>query len=98
MSASPIQSEPVPLWLKIVIIACCAPVAGFFKLMSLCPPAAESRTLLWLYPFYVFAAGICAWMCAGSRRAVTWILLVLLLLTHVAMWLLVDPMLISWLR
>lgn len=91
-------SEPVPLWLKIVIIVSCVPVLSFFKLLSICPPGAESRTLLWLYPFYVIATGICAWMCAGSRRTLTWCLLALLILTHAAIWLLADPALVSELR
>ena len=49
-------------------------------------------TFLRFYPVYVLAAGICAWLSYGRRPEVTWIILVLLILTHAAMWLLVNPL------
>ncbi len=46
------------------------------------------KYLTYFYPAYVIATGICAWMCYPQRKALAWILLVLMLLSHCAMLLL----------
>ncbi|MDE5838290.1 MAG: hypothetical protein K2H39_04490 [Paramuribaculum sp.] len=47
------------------------------------------RTLVWIYPFYVVVAAYLAYLCYPARRIITWILLALMVLTHVCVWLLV---------
>lgn len=42
--------------------------------------------LLWMYPVYAVTSAGLACRCYDSRRALAWILLVLLVLSHVAMW------------
>ena len=75
-------------------VLACLPVLAFFRLMELCPAGGPEETFLWIYPFYVVLAGFCAWKCAGTRTALAWIIVVLLLLSHAAMWILVDPSLL----
>lgn len=41
---------------------------------------------LWIYPAYILAASFLAWQCYGRRTEMTWIIIILMLLTHVAMW------------
>lgn len=79
-----------PLWIAIVIIAAMLPVAGYACLLATASTqtSTEIRTLMWLYPLYVLAAGLCAWICWPRRKELTWIIIVLMLLTHAAMWIL----------
>jgi hypothetical protein len=44
--------------------------------------------MLWIYPFYAIVAAYLAWQCYPQRRALAWVLLSLLLLSHVAIWIL----------
>lgn len=91
MSLDEIPKLPMPWWVKVLIIVCCVPVLAFPKLMELCPPHSSAETFLWLYPFYVIICAVCAWLCWGRRHELTWVLLALMVLTHGAMWILVDP-------
>ncbi|MCH5221935.1 MAG: hypothetical protein J1F05_06415 [Muribaculaceae bacterium] len=79
-----------PLWIKILIIAVSLPVVAFPALLSRCPDSNEAIMLLRFYPLYVVAAAICAFLCWPKRKEVTIILLVLMALTHAAMWVLVG--------
>jgi len=45
-------------------------------------PDATVRALIWLYPIYVVLSGLLAWQCYGRRTVMSWIILVLMLLTH----------------
>lgn len=89
MTSQQLQKTPVPTWMKIVIICCMLPVLAFPTLISALPQDSPVNTLVWLYPLYVLATGICAWVCYGQRRELSWILLVLMLLSHAAIWTLV---------
>lgn len=79
---------------RAAIVVACLPVLAFFKLMELCPPGGTEETFLWIYPFYVLLAGFCAWKCVVARAALAWIIVVLMLFSHAAMWILVDPTLL----
>ena len=94
MSLSELPQQPMPLWVKIVIIACCLPVLTFPWLLSLCPEESSAETFLWIYPLYVLVSGYLAWRCWADRPVLTWVLLAVMLLTHAAIWLLVDPTII----
>lgn len=81
--------QKTPLWVTVVIILCMLPVLAFPSLLSMTTADTTTRTFVWLYPFYVICSGICAWICWPQRRDVMWILLALMVLSHLAMWLLV---------
>lgn len=94
MSINDIPSQPVPLWFKVLAAVLCLPVLALPRLISLCPPDTTAQALLWLYPFFVV---LCAWLaaaCYGRRPELSWVLLFVLVLSHGAMWLLVDPTLL----
>lgn len=83
----PRRNLKVPLWVTIVIIVATLPAALFPTLLGMCPPAApELRTLLWCYPFYALLTAALAWLSWPERPYMTWILVVLLILTHAAVW------------
>lgn len=87
-----IPSEPIPLWFKVIVLVCALPVLAFPFLLADAPEGGSARTLMFLYPAYVIGSAICALICYGQRPEVSWILLVLMLLTHAAMWILIkDP-------
>ena len=72
----------IPAWMKVLIVALALPVAGFPLLLADAPDEGAVRLLVWLYPAYVAASAVCAWICYGQRREVTWILLALMALSH----------------
>ncbi len=78
-------------WLLIIL---CLPLLAYPALIARCPAVSETETLVKLYPIYVIGAVWCAWRCLPDRKTVYWILVVLLALTHIAIWFLVDPKLI----
>ena len=83
----------VPIGITLLIIITMLPGLAFPLLLSRSSVAPSSTVdnFLWLYPFYVLASGWLAWYCYGRRSALTWVLIAVMLLTHAAMWLLVDP-------
>lgn len=71
------------LWIVILLMS---PVLALPVLLTRTPE--EFKMFLWLYPIYVLATGYLAYQCYSSRREMTYILLILLVLSHVAVWLL----------
>ncbi len=79
-----------PWLLKTLIIVAALPVSAYPAMIAASASAgSETSGYVWLYPIYVVAASVCEWMCMRRRPEVTWILIVLVLLTHGAMWMLV---------
>ncbi|MCC8114805.1 MAG: hypothetical protein LIP03_12620 [Bacteroidales bacterium] len=77
-----------PWWMTVLILVLMSPVLAFPSMISSAGTPVPDA-LLWLYPAYVLASGICAWMCFPQRPAITWIILALLLLSNAGMlWLL----------
>lgn len=72
-----------PWWMGVIIVVVSLPVFALPYLLSQC--AAELKTFVWLYPLYVVVAAWLAWICYPRRRLLTWILLIIMALTHVAM-------------
>ena len=91
MSFDEIPERPMPVWVKLVIIVCVLPLLAFPQLMALCPPHSSAELMLWIYPFYVLLSAVLEWRCWGRRPEPTWVLLAVELLSHGAMWILVDP-------
>lgn len=85
-----ITQQKTPLWVVIVIIIFVLPIFQFPALLSLCPPDSFERVLVWIYPFYIIVAGYLAFICWNQRPWMTWILLILMAITHAAMWALVT--------
>lgn len=77
-----------PIWMDLAIIACMAPVLAFPFLLHAIPSDNPTNMLSWFYPLYVIASGLCARICYPERKEMTWILLVLALLSHAAIWIL----------
>ncbi len=75
-----------PRWFLMVTVLFMLPVLGFPTLLGKCPDDSPLTTFVWFYPLYVLAAGICALMCYPARRELAWIQLVIMLLTHIALW------------
>lgn len=84
-----INSEKTPFWFLVVIILVALPVFQMPWLLSACQPESFNRTLVWIYPFYVLMAGYLAYICYPKRQAMSWILLILMIMTHLAIWQLV---------
>lgn len=74
----------------IVIIVAILPALAFPTLLAMVPPGGSERTFVWLYPFYVIASGVCAWLCWPERKDVSWIIIILMLMSHAAIWMLVK--------
>ena len=66
------QPPKTPRWFAALCIVC------------LLPAGSDISPLLWIYPFYALAAAALAWQCYSQRKALAWILLFLLLLSHLA--------------
>lgn len=80
-----IPGQPVPWWMKALIIIDVLPVLPvIFRILGAVPEGTP-QTLVYLYPVYVVVAAVCAWMCCSKRPEVTYIILVLMALTHAAM-------------
>lgn len=78
------KGHRVPWWMWLVIIVCALPGLAFPLLTRLIEdPNPAVRGLTWLYPCYVLCSGVLAWQCYGRRSYVTWIILALLLISHV---------------
>ncbi len=71
-------------WMKVLIVVLALPVLGFPALLADAPAEGLPRVLVWLYPAYVLGSAVCAWICHKARADVTWILLVLMVLSHVS--------------
>lgn len=83
--------QPMPLWAKILVVVCALPVADLPWLWAGNPETDTARLLLRLYPVFVPLAAVCAWLAWRRSRELTFILLAVLVLSHVAMWLLCYP-------
>lgn len=82
-----------PNWFGALCIVLALPLFQLPSLLSACPPEpAELRVILWIYPFYAVLAAYLAWLCYGPRRVLAWILLCLLVMSHVAIRLMVFPL------
>ena len=91
MSTDDIPTYPMPWWVKLIIVLCCLPVLAFPWLLELCPPESAAIPFLWLYIPFTALAAWCAFKVWGRRPELTWVLVFVMILTHIAMWLLVNP-------
>ncbi len=87
MSAS--RQPSAPLWFTIVDSVAALPVFQLPALLDNCRPDTDVRTWVMLYPLYVIVAAWIAWRSYNLRPVLAWILIVLMVLTHAAIWYLV---------
>jgi hypothetical protein len=78
----------MPIWLTAILIIAMLPLLAFPIMLTSTPSDSPARTLAWFYPAYIIVSALCARMCYAQRREVTWILIILMLLSDVSMWLL----------
>lgn len=78
-------TESVPWWFKTIVILLMLPLLAYPAMLAAMP---DEQSLIWLmkfYPFYVVASGICAWMVYRHNPMAAWILIGLLILSHLSM-------------
>lgn len=78
--------ERRPRWLIVMVIALLLPILAYPTLLDAMPPVGINVTLLKFYPFYVLLSGWCMLICYPSRRDMMWILAILVVLSHAAIW------------
>lgn len=90
MNTPSLLSKKMPWWVKVCIVADCLPILALPALIALCPPVQGAATLIKFYPIAIVGGGVIAWLSWKERAEITWILLAIMLLTHIAMWILVN--------
>ena len=88
--SEPPEKIKFPLWAKLLIIISALPVVSLPMIINQCSAARyeEIKMFLMIYPLYVLASAVMAWISYRQRREVSLILNVVMLLTHAAMWML----------
>lgn len=79
-------NKKTPRWFLWVVIILMLPLLAFPWLISAAPSG--TGMFVWFYPIYVVTSGWLAYNCYVSRREIAYILLVLMVLSHVSMWML----------
>ncbi len=69
-----------------LIIISMLPVMTFPLLLNAMQPSSPAETFVWLYPIYVIMAGWLAYLCYKNRPFLTWIILLVVMLTHGSIW------------
>ncbi|MBQ7042084.1 MAG: hypothetical protein IJN66_05210 [Muribaculaceae bacterium] len=82
------NQSKTPRFLLWIVILLMLPVLALPVLLSKTPE--DFKMFLWFYPVYVLTTGYLAYQCYAQRREMTYILLTLLMFSHVAVWLLPD--------
>lgn len=75
-----------PWWFTLIILAVSLPMFSFLYFVGATPDGSEARTLAWLYPAYIVIGAVCSWICYPDRRALAWILVILMALSDAGMW------------
>ncbi|MDE5978537.1 MAG: hypothetical protein K2L39_03575 [Muribaculaceae bacterium] len=77
------NARHVPWWMLAIIIVCALPGASFPFLGGLLTSGNTTvEGLTWFYPIYTVASALLAWQCYGRRTLLCWIILILLLISH----------------
>lgn len=90
MNSTPMPQKPMPLWAKMIICIMALPLLAFPFILADSPADSSLRLFVWFYPAYIIISAICAWMCWRQRQEISWIIIVLMLLTHLAMYYLTN--------
>lgn len=80
-----------PKWVTFLILIFTLPIFTLPSLLAQCPPeASATRTLIWIYPFYMVLSAYLAWRAYTQRPYLTWILLAVMILSSIAVQILVT--------
>lgn len=82
--------QPTPWWFIALAVILAIPVLSTPMLYAATEPDTQARLLTWLYPFYGIGSAVSACLCYRDRRALAWILLILLALSNAGMRLLIE--------
>lgn len=74
----------------LIVIFCLPAFSGPWLIASLPAEAESARTLAMIYPFYMLLSGWLAWKAYPSRSYLSWILLLVMVLSTVAMYMLTS--------
>ena len=77
-----------PWWLTLLLLFLLTPIFFFFGVTDAAPDGSALKTLLQFYPVYCIADAICAWICYPQRKEITWILVGILVLSHIGVYIL----------
>lgn len=81
-----------PKWAVWVAVAVCLPIISLPWLIAECPPDHTYETMLWLYAPVIIVTAYCAYKSMPERPEVFWVLIAVAILTHLSMWVLVNPL------
>lgn len=82
------RDNKTPRWFLLVVIIAMLPLLAFPGIVASAPDG--MGMFVWFYPIYVLTSGWLAYNCYASRREISYILLSLMILSHVSMWMLPD--------
>ena len=82
------NNKKTPQWFLWLVIVMMLPVLSCPWLISNAPQG--TSMFVWFYPIYVITSGWLAYHCYVPRREISYILIALMLLSHVSMWMLPD--------
>lgn len=84
------EKKKFPWWVKLLIIVSALPVMMLPAIIGKCGAMQyESAKMFFMfYPLYVIASTILAWISYRQRPEISLILIIILWLTHIAMWML----------
>lgn len=77
-----------PWWFALLLLFLLTPIFFFLGVAQAAPDGSELKMLLWFYPAFCIADALCAWICYPQRREVSWILIGILILSHIGVYIL----------
>lgn len=78
-----------PAWMTILIIIVLLPIFSLPALLDQIPPEDGTlKAITWCYPFYLLLSGYLAWFAYPQRPTISWILIVLMILSTIEVWML----------
>lgn len=85
---NPSNLQKFPLWAKLMIIISAIPIITLPYTISQCNDVTYEffKIFFFLYPIYVIISAIMSWICYKSRHEISIVLIILMLLTHIAIW------------
>jgi len=77
-----------PWWLKLLLILMLTPLLFLIGVSDAAPDGSPLKTLLRMYPAFCITDAICALICYPQRKEITWILIILMALSHAGIYIL----------
>lgn len=84
-----------PKWATWIAVIVCLPLFSMPWLIADSAPDSNTKTMLSLYPLAVLLGAYCARKAMPERPEVFWILIAVIVLVHAAMWVLVNPLIVT---